>query len=301
MLNMQCSSIALNAYASAPARSSSITSRAYDEVSDRMTRFAGAIQRSALATPRLDTPPAEERMSNRSAAAIEEGEDEEADLDALESELKEYAAEQSTASPAPAPAAVLGSFGFAEMDDVTRRRTTEAVGSELTKLLRQLEREPSDAAECTAKFKLFEDFLATVTTIRDQTLAFWSDNKDQFTGPSRASGDRDIRNIDSSDAMGIVDDPTRWFVYFMALKANQNSTAISGVLASLRSRLEQLSSQLGDCPFCLEPMTPDACTLLSCAHRSCTGCWTHWVAMKGPEAAFCPICRHAEFEEEIAI
>jgi hypothetical protein len=292
MLNMQCSSLALNAFASAPARASS---SAYKMVSDRLAKFSGAIQQSARSSASYSAPSAGE--------LLHEEEVDDADLNALESEVREYAIEQTTAMPNAQPAApsLFQGFGFAALDTSSRLQTAQAVGSELADLLRQLEREPSDEAECNAKFRLFEDFLATVTTIREQTLAFWAENKDQFTGSSRTAGDRAIRDIDSSSAMGIEDDPRRWFVYLMAIKANENSTAISAVLASLRSRLEQLANELGECPFCLDPMSADTCTLLACAHRACNSCWMHWQQLKGPEAAFCPICRHAEFVEEILL
>lgn len=57
-----------------------------------------------------------------------------------------------------------------------------AVDSELEA---SLAKEPTDDEELAAKFKIFETILATVTTIREQVLAFWEENKDQFSGIPR--------------------------------------------------------------------------------------------------------------------
>jgi hypothetical protein len=149
------------------------------------------------------------------------------------------------------------------------------------------------------KFKLFEDFLATVSTIREETLAFWEENKGQFEGPARLAGQREINAIDSPDALGIFDDPRHWFVYSMTAKANENSKAISRTLSQLRARLEILAADLGECPFCLDQMTVEQCTTLGCCHKVCTNCWDHWVSLKGA-AAFCPLCKHQQFIDEVA-
>lgn len=178
----------------------------------------------------------------------------------------------------------------------------DALANEVTTLLEQLAKEPTDEAELAAKFALFENFLNTVVLIRDQTLQFWEENKDQFASADNralAAAQQEIRHIDNREAMGIVDNPHKWFVYSMTRKANDNSKAIGQTLAKLRSRLELLSREdLGDCPFCLDAMNVDASTVLGCCHRVCTDCWTHWSALKG-NRAFCPLCKHEEFVQEI--
>jgi hypothetical protein len=166
-------------------------------------------------------------------------------------------------------------------------------------LLSQLENEPTDDAEMAAKFALYEDFLATVSTIREETINFWNENKAQFEGQTKAAGQKDINAIDSPDNLSIMDGGRFWFVHSMTKKANENSVAISRTLAQLRSRLEILASDLGDCPFCLEQMEKEDCTTLGCCHKVCTGCWDYWVTLKGP-VAFCPLCKHTEFIEEVA-
>mmetsp|Transcript_4934 Transcript_4934/g.7532 ORF Transcript_4934/g.7532 Transcript_4934/m.7532 type:complete len:355 (+) Transcript_4934:58-1122(+) len=179
-----------------------------------------------------------------------------------------------------------------------------AMSSELTNLLEQLAKEPTDDRELTAKFALYESFLETVVTIREETISFWEENMDLFTGGSRTTAQRDIDKIDSVGAMGIEVDPLKWFVYHMALKASDNSRRISHILGSLRHRLEMLGSQedLGECPFCLDEMTSmgaSRTTVLGCCHRVCTECWEHWSGMRAPHPAFCPLCRHEEFVVEL--
>ncbi len=171
---------------------------------------------------------------------------------------------------------------------------------EVEALLEQLAVEPEDAAELQAKFALFENVLSTVTAIREQTLAFWEENKDQFLGASRAACDKDIRQLDSEAAMGIEEHSGRWFVFFMTSKANQNNAAITQTLAMLRSRLQLLAQDLGECPCCLDSLQAETCTTLSCCHKLCAECWTHWAALKGA-AAFCPLCKHQEFVEEVLL
>lgn len=251
------------------------------------------------------------------------------DDDEAENELREVEEElrvqwRSMPPPAPAPpvensggGGILGNiFGFGRraapstdllaydglVSPEQQIQAQEALADEVTTLLEQLAKEPTDEAELAAKFALFENFLNTVVLIRDQTLLFWEENKDQFAsadGRALASAEQEIRHIDNREAMGIVDNPHKWFVYSMTRKANDNSKAIGQTLAKLRGRLELLSrEELGECPFCLDPMNVDASTVLGCCHRVCTDCWTNWSTLKG-KRAFCPLCKHEEFVQEI--
>lgn len=228
-------------------------------------------------------------------------EDEDEDLNELTSELTQELQALAVASPA-----VMSSMGtYGGMSSSERLNATSSMQSELLTLLKQLEVEPTDGTELSAKFALFETFLQTVTVIREQTLAFWSENKDLFEGGSKVAAQKEIEKIDSESCMGIEDDPRRWFVYAMTKKANDNSVKIAQTLSLLRSRLEQInSSDVGDCPFCLEDMRPlkegsqNQTVVLSCCHRVCTPCWEQWQQVKGPHA-FCPLCRSDEFVAEV--
>lgn len=176
---------------------------------------------------------------------------------------------------------------------------TNRVASIVTNHLREVAIEPTDPAEAAAKFTLFENASQTVTTIREQTLKFWTENKASFPGKSGEECLRDIAKIDSQNAMGIEDNPRVWFILSMIKKCNENSTAINDLLAKFRARLELLLQEPGDCPFCLDPMTLESACALGCCHRVCSDCWDNWVELKGANA-FCPLCRHTEFMEELA-
>jgi hypothetical protein len=210
---------------------------------------------------------------------------EEAELQAIESELG-------------AAAPIATTTGFAAMN-ADLNMAQQSVASDIDGLLRQLVKEPSDDAELAAKFLLFENFLETVTTIRQTTLAFWEENMDQFEGSSRLAQQKLINEIDGADKLGIPDDASKWFVYYMTRQANNNSKAISNVLSGIKGKLNILSQELGECPFCLDQLHADNITTLSCCHRTCKPCWDHWSELKG-NSAFCPLCNHQEFIGEIA-
>ena len=177
----------------------------------------------------------------------------------------------------------------------------EVIASDIDQLLLQFVKEPTDETELTAKFQLFENFLETVTLIRETTIQFWEENKQSFDGPTRTQGDASIKKIDSADNLGIQDDESKWFIYFMTKQANNNSRLISAILSKFKSQLNLLSQELGECPFCLDQMVAGSgkVVTLSCCHRCCTDCWTNWAELKGA-SAFCPLCNHPQFVGEIA-
>jgi len=175
------------------------------------------------------------------------------------------------------------------------------LSGEFQKLLGEVRNEPTDDDELSAKFALFENFLATVSNVRTTTLDFWSENKQVFPeGNMRNASEREVKALDGHDSMGIPDDDAVWFVYHMLRQANQNSEKISRLLASLKTRLELLSQDLGECPICLEEIPRDEVQLLSCAHKTCKSCWDHYLSLQRGRQAVCPLCRHEEFLEHIA-
>lgn len=154
----------------------------------------------------------------------------------------------------------LGTFGSANLVSLIQNRDTPAeeayaaISTTLDTLLEQLSEEPTDEEEISAKFLLYEGFAKTIETIRESTMQFWDENRDQFTGLSAAACERDVKSIDSEQAMGIYEDADRlkWMVYGMTKKVNENSKMINNVLASLRARLQLLGEQDVTCPMCLE-------------------------------------------------
>lgn len=174
----------------------------------------------------------------------------------------------------------------------------ESISNEIESLLEQLAVEPSDSSELHAKFLLFESFSSTVTALREQTMRFYDDNLDQFVGAAKVEIQNNFRKLDSTDAWAILDDSSKWFVYGMTKKANENSVAIQKLLRDMTAKLAILQEELGDCPFCIETIQRGEEKVLGCCHKVCAECWQNWVAIKG-HAAFCPLCRHNEFLSEI--
>lgn len=257
----------------------------YKRVTPKTTERAQKIQQSC------------QRRSVEDNGGNNENEDE--DLLSLTSELKQEMQGMSLSSPA----LMTSIETFGDMSSSERQQATSSINSELNILLKQLEVEPTDDVELTAKFALFESILQTVTVIRDQTLEFWNENNDLFEGGMRMAAQREVDKMDAEDCLGIVDDPRRWFVYGMTKKANDNSVKIAEILSLLRSRLEQINTlDVGECPFCLDDMGPlkdqNMTTVLSCCHRVCKPCWEQWQQVKGPHA-FCPLCRSDEFVAEV--
>ena len=94
-------------------------------------------------------------------------------------------------------------------------------------------------------------------------------------GAAKAIAEENIRTIDSHEALGIVDDSSKWFVYWMTRKAHENSGAINTILAALRARLQVLAQEDLECPMCLEPISNAPADLdaepsfvvLGCCHK----------------------------------
>lgn len=248
------------------------------------------------------------KVSRGRGAAYNDDEDDECDnqLDQLSTTLMGEVTAAAQDQAQVTPQCLLAIRDFDRMDETQRQATATTMETEMSSLLSQLAVEPREEAEMMAKFALFETFLATIVKIREETMAFWSDNCDLFEGASRMAAQQDINKIDSAEAMSIQDDPRKWFVYLMTKKANENCAMIGRTLATLRARLEMISAKedgdLGECPFCLDNMTEmgaERTCVLGCCHRVCKDCWDHWIVVKGPRDVFCPLCRHEEFVADV--
>ncbi len=166
--------------------------------------------------------------------------------------------------------------------------------------------EPIDNIEIEVKFRAYESFLGTVVTLRESLLEYWSANQLIFPDNIREKCQRDIVSIDNNDCLSIIDDPRTWFVYSMLVKAKQNSNSMSNILKQFQFRLQQVHTEPGDCPICLEIIennTTDICTILSCCHKVHKICWinftTHQHNLNKP--IICPLCRNDEFINNLAV
>lgn len=169
-------------------------------------------------------------------------------------------------------------------------------------LLKDFAVEPSDDEGLAAKFKLYEDYVETVSSSRADTLKFWITCKKDFLsvgdGSAAASVDRSLKAIDRADNLAIDFTATCWFVQSMIKKANANEKIIQRVLSAIKTKVDLLS-QSGECPICLEHLEDENATVLGCCHKVCTDCWTQWKKVKNGRA-FCPLCRHEDFVTDVA-
>jgi len=166
-------------------------------------------------------------------------------------------------------------------------------------LLNQLRKEPKEEAEVTAKFGLYEDYLGTVEDSRKAAYDFWAECKPDFEAVNNSEHvikaiEKEFKDIDSGDNLGIVFNANRWFVYDMTVKAEQNNVKLKNSMHNLEIKLDLLDKE-DECPFCLEA-GKDSVTL-GCCHKACQECWKHWQELKGANA-FCPLCRQEDFLEE---
>lgn len=173
----------------------------------------------------------------------------------------------------------------------------ESQKKKLADALRQLQVEPTDDAARAAKFELYEGFAKLTEDARTAVHALWDSAQGDLEAANatatKAQIEQDLRHVDRRDNLGIdFENSQHWFVHGMCTAAARNQRLLDGVLGSITTKLELLSSQ-SECPVCFESFDSERpSTTLGCAHRVCSECWGHWSAMGG---AVCPLCRHTEF------
>jgi len=221
-------------------------------------------------------------------------EEEEADEEALERNLALTAQQQVADGAIAAETVALQVSGNHEA-------AAAAHDVSLSAALAQLEQEPSDEKACMAKFGLYEGFAKMTEDARTATLELWAQSEGEFdlAPAAKAAIAQEIKRVDQAENLGIIDDPRRWFVHGMCKAASRNQKVLDGILNSITTKLELLSSQT-ECPICFEEFGPERlATTLGCAHQTCKECWSHWSAMCGDRHAVCPLCRRADFVNRV--
>lgn len=165
-------------------------------------------------------------------------------------------------------------------------------------LLEQLKKEPVAAEECAAKFLLYEGYAAQVETMRGSLFSFYGESLPTVPPAVAAEMGKQIRAVDSVEAMGIPDEMREWFVYHMMRQASQNNRTMASTLHDFEKKMELLANLTEtDCPVCLEPFAaegPHLAETLGCCHKVCRECWQHWSAVMHGNP-FCPLCRNDAF------
>jgi hypothetical protein len=170
-------------------------------------------------------------------------------------------------------------------------------------LLQQLKMEPQENDECIAKFQLYETFFSQVEKTRRHLFGFHEECVSSVPALVAADMKRQIKAIDSTEAMGIPERTRAWFVYHMMRQASLNNGNMANVLRDFERKLELLAQETeNDCPVCLEPFEVDGARIaetLGCCHKVCKQCWAHWTRVMHGNP-FCPLCKHDEFVNVVA-
>lgn len=175
--------------------------------------------------------------------------------------------------------------------------------STVDNLLKQLRREPNDEAECAAKFLLYEGYNSEVEKMRETLLNFHEETTSTVPAAIAFDMNKQIKDIDSTEAMGIPENAREWFVFHMMRTAERNNLKMAGILEGFEKKLEFLaSSDQSECPVCLEDFASEGNHVpetLGCCHKVCKECWIHWSSVMGGNP-FCPMCRQDEFLGAVA-
>lgn len=170
-------------------------------------------------------------------------------------------------------------------------------------LLEQLKKEPQESAECAAKFTLYEGYATEVEKMRGTLIDFYDESLPSLPQSVAVDMEKQIKGIDSREAMGVPDDDRVWFVYHMMRQAKQNNQTMASVLESFEKKLDLINNcEQSECPVCLEDFResgPHAPETLSCCHKVCQECWEHWSAVMNGRP-FCPLCRNEDFLGAVA-
>lgn len=284
--------------ASLPPRS--IANEAAPHAAPKAAPKAKALSRSRVrasseSSESLDELSAESEQEEEEGDADEEIEEEEAEADE-EIESSANSSESEVDMPSDTrqasqlqPGSIRGS-----------KPTGEA--SVMAALLTQLRHEPKDEEECAAKFSLYEGYASEVENMRNTLLTFHAESCPTFPPAVATDMDRQIKAVDSEDAMRIPDRSREWFVYHMMRQAERNNLKMAGILEVFDKKLKFLAeNDQAECPVCLESFGSGehAPETLGCCHKVCKECWHQWSkVVRG--RAFCPLCRNEEFLGAVA-
>jgi len=179
--------------------------------------------------------------------------------------------------------------------------TDSSADNDFLSLLQQLEREPKTDEELMAKFTLYETYSRQVELVRERVVSLYEESRPTLPQAVASDMNKQIKKIDSAEAMGIPDDSNNWFVYHMMKQAGKNNKSMAAILEDFEKKLDFLAkSEQEECPICLENFSKDLpAETLGCCHRVCRDCWAHWSSVMHGHP-FCPLCRNDEFLEAVA-
>merc|ERR1712182_69870 len=128
-------------------------------------------------------------------------------------------------------------------------------------MLQQLEREPKTDEELMAKFTLYETYSRQVELVRERVVSLYEESRPTLPQAVASDMNKQIKKIDSAEAMGIPDDSNNWFVYHMMKQAGKNNKSMAAILKKAWRKQHSWSVPA---------------ETLGCCHRVCRDCWAHW-------------------------
>merc|ERR1712048_242042 len=135
--------------------------------------------------------------------------------------------------------AALGAEGLA----ASRAGGGRGGNSSVDTLLQQLRQEPANEEECTAKFLLYEGYASEVEQMRGTLLKFHEETRPSVPAAIAAAMDKQIKSIDSTEAMGIPDGAREWFVFWMMRQAERNNLDMASILENFQKKIGVLGIQ----------------------------------------------------------
>lgn len=185
----------------------------------------------------------------------------------------------------------------------------EAVAAaDVAGLLEQLRVEPTNDAELSAKFQLYETFASSVTDLRG-SLEETAQRAATLLPPAPLAAVRsELKSLDRA-ALNGVEDPhpharsNVWIVHGMVRVGADNLTLMQKMSKSWSVKMDLCAQNAQTaCPVCLDDFSEELeKEVLGCCHAVCKECWATWSELqkKAGLLVFCPLCKQEHFANRL--
>merc|ERR1719336_62740 len=142
---------------------------------------------------------------------------------------------------------------------------SDSAAESIEELLRQVKTEPAEDEEIAAKFSIYEGYSSQLEAIRKLLFEFHAESAPTVPAVLQSDWRRQLKGVDSAEAMSVPDDGGRvWFVYHMLKAAERNNRKMTRVLDDFRHKIDLLAkNDQTECPVCLEEQSQND----TCARR----------------------------------
>merc|ERR1712173_228552 len=94
--------------------------------------------------------------------------------------------------------------------------------------------------------------------MRETLFSFHSRHRESLPPAVEQEMARQLKTVDSREALGIPDDTSNWFVFDMMQQTSKNNRIMGMVFEGFKRKLELLARNAQEqCPICLEDFSPD--------------------------------------------